>query len=187
MCITVQYFFCCGHPATHRFRNQLCQQSEGRSCRIRDTNKFLEGQCRRCAQDYEKQKRRQQSRVRDPKVFEDTWYIPARCFVDIGYRTLDPFRAEADIDLVSLLTTISPSLPVSPVTPKTGSVWGALPSLKAEKGPVARIFPVFRRHKKASPCCDEISVADAFQAVRLEDYNARVEGRITDNHCESVL
>lgn len=181
MCTTTQYFFCCGHTATHRFRNQLCSQSKGRICRIRDTNRFIEGECRKCQQDREEQ--RQQSRMRAPATFEDIWYIPTRCFVDVGFRTLDPFMGSGDMNLdpISPLTVIPPLLPLSAVSPKAESCSGAL------KSPVERVLPRFRRHKNTRPCCEDLSLADAFQAVRLEDYDARPEGRIMDNHCESVV
>lgn len=187
MCTTVQYLFRCGHPATHRFRNQLCQQSKCRVCRIRDTNKFLEGECRKCQQI--PQKRQQSSRFKEPAAFEDTWFIPTRCFVDIGYRTLDPFHSgtEPEEDSMSPLTSVPPPLPISPVTPKTESAWGLLTSPKSEKSPLERFFPRLRRHKKTGPCCDELSLEDALQAVRLEDFEARIEGRIMDNHCESAM
>lgn len=187
MCTTVQYLFRCGHPATHRFRNQLCQQSKCRVCRIKDTNKFLEGECRKCQQ--MPQQRQQSFRFKEPAAFEDTWFIPTRCFVDIGYRTLDPFHSgtEPKDDSISPSTSMPPPLPISPVTPKTESAWGALTSPKSEKSPLERFFPRLRRHKKTGPCCDELSLEDALQAVRLEDFEARIEGRIMDNHCESAM
>lgn len=185
MCITTQYFFGCGHPATHRFRTQLCQHSKGRVCRIRDTNKFLDGECRRCQE--VRQKSQQSSRSKEPAAFEDTWYIPTRCFVDVGYRTLDPFHAEPENDSIPPLTSVPPPLPITLITPKTESLWGALTSPRTEKSPLERFFPRFRRHKETSPCRDELSLADAVQAVRLEDFDSRFEGRIMDSHCESAV
>lgn len=185
MCITTQYFWLCGHPATHRFRTQLCQHSKGRICRIRDTNKFLEGACRKCQQ--VRQKRRQSSRRKEPAAFEDTWYIPTRCFVDIGYRTLDPFHVNPECDPISPLTSVPPYFPITPTSPKTESLWGTLRSPRVEKSPLERFFPKLRWHKKTSPCCDELSLADAIQVVRLEEFDARIEGRIMDNHCESAM
>lgn len=187
MCTTTQYFFCCGHPATHRFRNQICPQLKGRNCRIRDTNRFIEGECRKCQQ--ERQNRRQRPVVRSLDSFEDVWYIPARCFVDVGFRTLDPFLSEPDPDPISPLTTVAPllPLPLTPVTPKSESAWGSLKSPGLERSPVQRFFPRFRRLKKSSPCCGDMTLESAFQAVRLEDYDVRIEGRIMDNHCESAV
>ena len=84
-----------------------------------------------------------------------------------------------------------PTLPLLVTdVPRTASLWDQLPSPRTERSPVEKFMPkfsgLFQRQKKASPCCDEKSFADTFQAVRLEDYNARIEGRIMDNHCESL-
>lgn len=185
MCTTTQYFFCCGHPATHRFRNELCPQSKGRICRIRDTNRFIEGECRKCQ--LERQNQRRRPRARNLDAFDDVWYIPTRCFVDIGYRTLNPFLAETEEDPISPLTTVPPPLPLSPAAPKTESCSGEVTSPRSEKSPVKRVFPRFWRQKKSSQCCEDMTLANAFQAVGLEDYDARIEGRIMDNHCESAF
>jgi hypothetical protein len=181
--MTIQYYFCCGHPATHRFRNQLCQQSKGRSmCRIRDVSKFIDSECRRCALD--RLRRAQSSRPR-PTAFDDVWYIPTRCFVDIGFRTLDPFLSGSS-EPKSPLTGVPTLSPLTMELPRRASLWENPSSPRTERSPIDKFFPKFLRLKKTSPCCDEKSFADAFQAVRLEDYDARIEGRIMDNHCESL-
>jgi hypothetical protein len=183
MCTTTQYFFCCGHPATHRFRTELCPQSKGRTCRIRDTNRFIEGECRKC-QLY-RQTRRRIPRGRNQDAFDDIWYIPTRCFVDVGFQSLNPFLVDIEPDPISPLTTVPPTFPLPSPAPKTESLSGMLRSPGSEKSPVERLFPRFRRHKKSSSCCEDMTLENAFQAVRLEDYDARIEGRIMDNHCQS--
>jgi hypothetical protein len=194
MCSTIQYLFSCGHPATHRFRNQQCPQSTGRVCRIRDTNKLLVGECRKCLIEREQRQREvNRSGTKDlaPRC-EDTWYVPTRCFIDVGFRSLDPFNAEPASEPASPLSPLVPLTPLTPLTPplipaaKTESAWDGLPTGKPDRSPIERLFPRLCK-KRRSPCCKDKTLADAFQAVRLEDFDARIEGRIMDNHCESVL
>jgi hypothetical protein len=191
MCSTIQYLFSCGHPATHRFRNQQCPQSMGRVCRIRDTNRLLVGECRKCIIERER-RQREVSRfgAKDLALrYEDTWYVPTRCFIDVGFRTLDPFNTEPPSEPASPLSPLVPLTPLSPPSvaiTKTELAWDGLPTGKSDSSPIERLFPGLRK-KTRSPCCNDKSLADAFQAVRLEDHDARIEGRIMDNHCESVL
>lgn len=117
MCTTKQYFFTCQHTASHRFRNSLC--SEQPQCRIRDESIVVQSLCKRCQIHHDlagQQRQRRRGRSRSPsklttqlplhesrtreretpdKIWraaeEDIWVVPRRCFVDIGFRTLDPF------------------------------------------------------------------------------------------------
>ena len=113
MCTTSQYFYSCAHPATHRFRNSLCARARnprGTSrarCRIRDDNENLSYPCPRCHQRAEREEvlhrspvgvkrtkipgRREVHTLEMRHVREAVWFVPSRCFIDIGYSNLDPF------------------------------------------------------------------------------------------------
>ena len=97
MCVTTQYFYCCWHPATRGFRNGVCPARKSQTCHVRHEHKMLTTMCRWCDS---------HDRSRPPfhlfapdrssdDVFNDTWYVPSRGFVDIGFRTLDPFKVQA--------------------------------------------------------------------------------------------
>jgi hypothetical protein len=181
MCVTVQYLFNCGHEATHRFRTNMCPIARSRDCRIQDTNKWLGFPCRRCAKSrHSSWKRYCAGAHADSDQFVDHWAIPSRCFVDVGFRTLDPFAKEVRSVPVSPLTPNAPSLGL-PRARKTQSMWVSNPA-----SDVCVRFMARMKLKRSSPCCDSSTSKGAFQAVRLEGCRDRIEGRIVENHCESM-
>ena len=179
MCTTVRYYFSCDHPATHRYRNHTCDVSHSRACRLKDTNRRLKFQCRRCLL-------RQGIKVQIPAEREvpqpdDVWHIPARCFVDVGFRTLDPFGE----DRSQPVSPLSPAPSIrSPRTQKRPTTWPRSP--KDDQGKCAKLLAKVMRFQKVSPCCEERARRGAIPAVRLEELENRVEGRLLDDHCESM-
>ena len=178
MCVTTQYLFSCGHAATHRFRTELCGSSKSRKCHVKDINKWLAFTCRKCSKNKQGWWKKQ---VAGPPPGEEeddeVWYVPSRCFVDIGFSNLDPFAANGDEEELSPRSS-SPE-PV-PLTPRTRSRHSYIPQ-RCEN-----FLNRMARHKKPSDCCDAVARRGAVQAVRLEGRSDRVGGRIVDNHCESI-
>ena len=182
MCTTVQYFFSCGHPATHRFRNSICAISFSRACRIRDMDSWLRFPCRRCTV----QRLAVGIKIRtrpdsDDQGYNDIWHIPSRCFVDVGFRTLDPFRD--DISPPVSPNSPAPSL-TSPLTQKPTSRWSHFP--KDDRNKCAKLIAKVMRFKKLSPCCENRARRGAFPAVRLEGPENRINGLVMEDHCESL-
>lgn len=114
MCTTTQFVYSCAHPASHQFRSSICGQQP--HCKITDTDAILPHACRACKRRalrrwnsrlHDMVRSRQESDVRDfeigspwsdgfdlelPKDLQNKrWYIPSRCFIDIGFSNLDPF------------------------------------------------------------------------------------------------
>ena len=179
MCTTVRYYFGCDHPATHRYRSDTCAAPHTRACRVKDTNRRLQFSCRRCLL-------RQGINVQilaEHEITEpsDIWHIPTRCFVDVGFRTLDPFRDDKSQPVSPLSPT--PTI-LSPLTCRTPSTRRHLPN--DDRSKCAKLFAKVMRFKKISPCCEERARRGAYPAVRLEDIENRIEGRVMDDHCESL-
>lgn len=108
MCRVKQFVYSCGHPATESFRYRLCQSPGTTTCVAVDDQHNLNSPCARCirakagrtAQDlqefseqtatgWEKTNRRVFTNGDSALDFE--WHVPSRCFVDQGFRSLDPF------------------------------------------------------------------------------------------------
>ena len=182
MCITKQYLFNCGHEATHRFHSDMCPTARTRSCCIRDVNEWLSFPCRKCARNgHGGWKRYCAGLQQDSDTYNDVWHVPSRCFVDVGFKTLDPFAREPRSEPVS---PMSPAPAPTEATParKRQSMWASFPSSNRCSWLLEKM-----RLKHSSPCCESSAQKGAFQAVRLEGCNDRIEGRIVDNHCESLL
>ena len=114
--------------------------------------------------------------------FVDEWQIPSRCFVDIGFRTLNPFNEEKTSEARS---------PISPVKTPTPDY----PVLISLLSPVASSNDrnlckrLFRRPttKRPNPCCARGPQFGAYEAVRIEGLDNRIGGAIRDNRSESLL
>jgi hypothetical protein len=181
MCTTTKYLFNCGHEATHRFRSDMCSQARSRHCHIRDTNKWLSFTCRKCSANRLGWWRKYCSGTQqNNETYDDAWCIPSRCFVDVGYSNLDPFGTETGSKPVSPMSAV-PALTESPR--KTQSAWASFP--RDGRNRCGRLLERIRL-KNSSPCCEDWSQKGAYQAVRLEGCSDRIEGRIVDNHCESL-
>ena len=180
MCTTVRYYFSCEHPATHRYRTDVCETSQLGACRIKDTNKRLRIPCGRCLI-------RQGIKFQIPaelqlKESEDIWHVPTRCFVDVGFRTLDPFREDQSPPTSPL--SLAPTI-LSPTSNKRHSVWPHSPN--DDSGKCAKLLARVMRFKKVNPCCEERARRGAFPAVRLEELESRNGGRMMDDHCQAMV
>lgn len=182
MCTTVQYFFSCGHPSTHRFRTETCAALNSRACRVNDTDSWLGFPCRRCTL----VRLAHGIKIRTPPEadtleYNDIWHIPSRCFVDVGFRTLDPFRDDES----QPVSPLSPAPTIlSPTTLRTSSRWSQFG--KDDRSTCAKLIARVMRFKKISPCCEDRARRGAVPAVRLEGRENRIEGRLMDDHCVSV-
>ena len=180
MCTTRRYLFLCSHPATHRFRNAVCASPSVRGCRIQDYNVYLRHPCKKCAT---RGMALTYTDAGDQQfAFDDEWHIPSRCFVNIGFRTLDPFNEDKASE---------PPTPTSPVEPPTTeNLVSTLPlTIDASDNDRNLCKRLFRRltKKKPSPCCAREAQFGAYEAVRLEEREHRLGGRIRDNRCESPI
>lgn len=160
MCATIQYIFRCDHPATGRFRNELCASPGVRGCWTHDTTTYLRYPCKKCAM----QDVWMMTPVPvDDGPYNDTWYIPSICFVDVGFRSLDPFQDDrrsvpktstSDIDE----SLIPPEMVIPEATPTTA------PRRKSfYKRLVDRLI-----NKRPSPCCAEANQSGDFRDGGLE-------------------
>lgn len=188
MCTTRRYLYLCCHPATNRFRNTACDNHSGRGCRPRDFNVYLAYPCRECC------KNGMQSVDtgvdKTDFVFSDTWYIPSRCFIDSGFRTLDPFQDEPMSSLPStpVITSVvdPPSRPGSCIappetTPPFTPFW-----LKDELSLYRKLFRRVTKRKQAlSTCCAREKRNGPVQRTRLEGRDFRRAGKIVENRCEA--
>lgn len=121
MCKTTQFIYSCNHVASHQFRSSVCGSQP--YCHIIDDEAILPYPCRACKRRAHKSpsprcdvtsESGQESDARDfevgspwsdgfdldlPQEFQNKrWYIPSRCFVDIGFRNLDPFNTGRSVE-----------------------------------------------------------------------------------------
>ena len=196
MCRTTQYLFNCLHPATHCFRTGLCRIVGNRKCHISDHHKLLPHPCRECA--HKPQRLRTELAMGNlpagylamgDEPANEIWVVPTRCFVDIGFRTLDPFGTG---DVVSELAksgamalglgAVPRELPCDATqVAKTGNMeYDVLPCKYSH-------MEVVPQKRQLSPCCLRQRRYGAFQATRLEGYEDRIRGKIVDSFCQSSL
>ncbi|KIX93307.1 uncharacterized protein Z520_10950 [Fonsecaea multimorphosa CBS 102226] len=180
MCTTKRYLFLCCHPATHRFRNTLCDSPSVRGCQVRDFNIILGHPCKKCS-DHGLASMHMDLGAEQESGADDVWYIPTRCFVDAGFRTLDPFKKAE---------TSEPSTPTSQSTRHSVDEDPLTPPLTPTK--IKASDPNFCRRllrrltlKKLSPCCTLETQYGGYEATRIEGLDNRVDGVIRDSFCES--
>lgn len=180
MCTTTQYLFQCSHAASHRFRNAVCDAKGTPECQLRDLNSVLPEPCHRCtvtARAWPILNVLNLKPNKEQELYQDTWHIPSRCFIDCGFGNLDPFGAEEG-DF--------PALPEQkPKRRKSVRLWEQFGN-KDGDGPYSQLVAKVKRSKRTSPCCVDESEYGAFEATRLEECEDRVESRIVDSHCESL-
>lgn len=180
MCTTRRYHFLCSHPATHRFRDTVCESSSLRGCQVRDYDVYLQHPCQKCS-------KRGMASVRpgfanQECAFEDTWYVPRRCFVDVGFHNLNPFDEEKPPEPPSTLASpVEQVVDQCPLTPP-------LPAPVPDDGPnlCQRLIRRLTK-KKPSPCCAREARYGAYEAVRIKGRDHRVGGAMRENRCESPL
>ena len=203
MCTTKQYLYTCSHAATHRFRTRICAALPNRlACAIRDENDFVPYVCATCATKGRSgclslARRNAALEIADAvEEYHDTWFVPSRCFVDVGFRTLDPFRGKDDgAGGVAIRSSPSPSPPqpepnLTTVGNAPASLVDASPAVRSRdavdggerRGPVVN----GQQKRQFSTCCLRARQGGAYEATRLEGCEDRICGRIADSFCSST-
>ena len=170
MCTTRRYLFLCSHPATHRFRNELCQSPSVRGCQIRDYNVFLRYPCQKCRNCGMAPVLSGLGNDQEPQ-YDDIWQIPSRCFVDVGFRKLHPFGEEAS-ELASSTSSPRQSIDEDPLAPPLSPT-----KCKSDANICKKLLRRLTM-RKPSPCCATEAHRGAFQATRIEGRDYRVDGFI---------
>ena len=114
--------------------------------------------------------------------YDDTWHIPSRCFVDVGFQKLDPFgKGEVSEPSTPTSASIRSSLDEDPL---------ALPlsPTKARNADANICRKLLRRltMRKPSPCCATEAQRGGYQATRIEGRDYRVDGFIP-GRCQSPV
>ena len=178
MCTTSQYLYICSHPASYRFRTGICRNPTSSSCRIRDENAMLPYACPKCAaksrtrNGKQANERERQNTDITIMVAKKTWYIPSRCFIDIGFQNLDPFGTGIEAESVD---QAGPQSPLSAIS-KVPLIRDGRTANDGTTGPP----------RQPSPCCLKSRRMGAYQATRLEGMEDRQRGRIVDSFCGSL-
>jgi hypothetical protein len=179
MCTTSQYVYLCAHPASHRFRTSICRDPASTSCRIRDENAILPYTCSKCAAKTRTRngkstgERFRQTTDVNIMVAKKNWYVPSRCFIDVGFQNLNPFGTETQAERDDRGGPRSLLPPVSKV-----------PLIVSGSSASSTIAEPARH---PSPCCLRSRRIGAYQATRLEGLDDRLRGRIVDSFCGSCL
>ena len=193
MCTTNQLIYVCSHQATHRFRTGVCKKANRERCNIHDDTEILSFHCKNCAVQINRKRRRcgdgrNRSLLKQDalpnRLLNATWHVPSRCFVDVGFRTLDPFGAGDDQESAAEAGLRSQRAEISP--------FGTHVELVASRSPVETDQRgcwkfVGSQKCRPSPCCMAETRQGAYQATRLEGREERVRGRIMDSFCESSV
>ncbi|KAI1614631.1 hypothetical protein EDD37DRAFT_110381 [Exophiala viscosa] len=197
MCKTVQYVWLCSHAATKRFRNSICDSAGVRECHIQDATTVVGHPCEECIK-----RRASMTWVGNGSEYpalDDDWYVPSRCFIDVGFRTLDPFQedksrtstprtsgAPHDDDQIPPEMAIPPQSATLTSPTKNKSLWRRL--VDRVTSCVERFTTRRRSGPLSSPCCVETAKSRKFVFGRLEDPGNRSSGhygRILEDHCQS--
>lgn len=194
MCTTTRYFFICSHPATYRFRNELCEFSGIRGCQVTDYNHFLRVPCRRCKQRGIQPIPAVDGSLDDPELWDNVWYVPRRCFIDVGFQSLNPFEDDrnkvADLEeLDSSSSSAERRGEEPPVLDLDLVSWPTETTSDGVQKTHNLCMKILRRltRRKASPCCMRESENGAFETCRLECRSSRINGVIKEDHCESIV
>ena len=193
MCTTNQVVFKCSHRATHRYRTNVCQTANRRECWIWDQTSVFPFPCRDCVVPDRQKRRRcggggcnessqQEGRLPD-RLLDEMWHVPSRCFVDVGFKTLDPFGVGNDRKNVDGTAVQSQRAELSPFGTHVELVASGSPVQTDQIGSwkCARGIEEWR----LSSCCLQETRNGAYQATRLEDRGDRPRGIIADSFCGS--
>lgn len=177
MCITRRYLFICRHPASHRFRNALCDSAGTRGCNIMDYNYLLQNPCKKCARSGVHGRVLANGLVEDEHAFEIDWHVPTRCFIDVGFRSLNPFEEDRNkvAEKEEELASENEEPPRSQMSQD-----------QEQHNMCMRILRRLTR-RRASPCCLREAQRGAYESCRLESRPNRINGFIKDDHCESIV
>lgn len=194
MCTTTQVLFLCSHQATHRFRTGVCRNANRDRCSISDETEVLSYPCKGCAALTSKMGRRRgdggERRWQMPHPFPErllnvSWYVPSRCFVDVGFQTLDPFGVGEHQEDIAEPLAYSQRAEISPS--------GGDREIMVSRRPVETLqhgswkAPRGNEMWSLSLCCHRATRQGGYQATRLEGLDERISGRIVDSFCESSL
>jgi hypothetical protein len=194
MCTTHQVLFLCSHQATHRFRTAVCRNANRGGCGIYDETEVLSYPCKNCAalmstkgprRSHGDDRRWRKPRPLPTRLLNASWYVPSRCFVDVGFQTLDPFGVGVHQEDTTEPQACSQRAEISPlgwhreiVVSKSAVETAQQGSWKATRGDKMWSF---------SLCCHRASRRGGYEATRLEGPDERISGRIVDSFCESSL
>lgn len=99
----------------------------------------------------------------DDGPFDDTWYIPTILFVDVGFRSLDPFQDDRSSVPKTSTSAIDESL-IPPEMVIPGTTPTTAPRRKSfYKRLVDRLIK-----NKLKPCCAEMDQSGVLTDIRLE-------------------
>src|SRR5271170_89636 len=194
MCTTNQVLFVCSHQATHRFRTGVCWQANRGRCKIYDATEILSFPCMDCAAIVNNKRRKRgdgrggsfpQKGPLPNRLLHTTWHVPSRCFVDVGFQTLDPFSVRDDQENPAETVGRSQRVEFLPARMPMELVANQSPVLTDKRGR----WRVSKGNQnwQLNSCCLRKTREGAYQATRLEDREERINGRIMDSFCESGL
>jgi hypothetical protein len=127
MCTTKKYLYVCECPASSEFRNDLCETPGLGRCRLVENFVFLREPCHHCIETRDEllevpvNGADSSDDSCDDVDDEDVWQMPTRCFIDCGFKTLDPFKADRDKKSISwrpMEEDIAPEV-LPPIRPTT--------------------------------------------------------------------
>jgi hypothetical protein len=194
MCTTSQILFVCLHQATHRFRTGVCRQANRGGCKIYDATEILSFPCMDCAAIVDNKRckcgdgrgRPSFQQVLLPnRLLHTTWHVPSRCFVDVGFQTLDPFSVRDDQEILAGTIRRSQRAESSPAGMHMELVANRSPVLTDKCGRWR--VSTGNQNWQLNSCCLRKTREGAYQAARLEGRGERINGRIMDSFCESSL
>jgi hypothetical protein len=194
MCTTNQVIYVCSHPATHRFRTGVCRNATHRRCTIHDETEVLSYPCMDCAALLSKKRRRSGDGRDRPwemqgppskRLLSATWHVPSRCFVDVGFQTLDPFGVGLHKEAPAETLVRSQTAEISPF----GTHMELVPSRNPVQVEQCGRWKLARSNEKwpLSHCCQMETRDGAYESTRLEGPAERLNGRIADSFCESSM
>ncbi|OCT46483.1 hypothetical protein CLCR_02164 [Cladophialophora carrionii] len=114
----------------------------------------------------------------EPK-YGDIWHIPSRCFVDVGFQKLDPFKKEESEPTSAALPSPRQSIDEDPLAPP--------PTPSKTNGSESNICRKLLRRltlRKPAPCCISQTQEGPYEATRIEGRDYRVNG-VIPARCES--
>jgi hypothetical protein len=194
MCTTSQILFVCSHQATHRFRTGVCRQANRGKCKIYDATEILSFPCMDCAAIVNNKRCKCGDGRGGPflhqgplpsRLLHTTWHVPSRCFVDVGFQTLDPFSVRDDQENSAGTVGRSQRAELLPVRMHVELVANRSPVLTYKRGRWR--VSTGNQNWQLNSCCLRKTREGAYQATRLEGREERINGRIMDSFCESGL
>lgn len=120
-----------------------------------------------------------------PSLLTATWHMPSRCFVDAGFRTLDPFGSGVSQEDLAEPLLRSHRAEISPLGGHMQTVANSETVQIQQRGTWK--FAEGNDIGPLSLCCQRETRNGAYHATRVEGLDERVNGRIVDSFCRSSL